>query len=96
MWRKKGPPSPPTATGREPALLDTVRHFPQIESLYQSKDPKYDTFKQCYRVVYDWRNKESHKAVDLPADLLPRALHAAVALYLYATMVSAEELKDKL
>ena len=90
------PPVPPTATGREPALLDTVRHFPQIESLYQSKDPKYDTFKQCYRVVYDWRNKESHKAVDLPADLLPRALHAAVALYLYATMVSAEELKDKL
>lgn len=95
-WLKEGTPVPLTATGKDPALLDTVRHFPQIESLYYSKNPKYDTFKQCYRVVYDWRNKESHIAVDLPADLLPTALHAAVALYLYATMVSAEELKDKL
>ena len=95
-WLKEGAPVPLTATGKDPALLDTIRHFPQIESLYHSKNPKYDTFKQCYRVVYDWRNKESHIAVDLPADLLPTALHAAVALYLYATMVSAEELKDKL
>lgn len=95
-WLKEGAPVPLTATGKEPALLDTVRHFPQIERLYHSKNPKYDTFKQCYRVVYDWRNKESHIAVDLPADLLPTALHAAVALYLYATMVSAEDLKGKL
>lgn len=95
-WLKEDTPVPLTATGKDPALLDTVRHFPEIESLYHSKNPKYDTFKQFYRVVYDWRNKESHIAVDLPADLLPTALHAAVALYLYATMVSAEELKDKL
>ena len=95
-WLKEGVPVPLTATGKDPALLDTVRHFPEIESLYHSNNPKYDTFKQFYRVVYDWRNKESHIAVDLPADLLPTALHAAVALYLYATMVSVEELKDKL
>lgn len=95
-WLKEDAPVPLTATGKDPALLDTVRHFPEIESLYHSKNPKYDTFKQFYRVVYDWRNKESHIAVDLPADLLPTALHAAVALYLYATMVSAEEIKDKL
>lgn len=95
-WLKEGAPVPLTATGKDPALLDTIRHFPQIESLYHSKNPKYDTFKQFYRVVYDWRNKESHIAEDIPADFLPTALHAAVALYLYATMVSAEELKDKL
>lgn len=95
-WLKEGTPVPLTAAGKDPALLDTVRHFPKIESLYHNKNPKYDTFKQFYRVVYDWRNKESHIAVDIPADLLPTALHAAVALYLYATMVSAEGLKDKL
>ena len=95
-WLKEGAPVPLTATGKDPALLDTIRHFPQIESLYHSKNPKYDTFKQFYRVVYDWRNKESHIAENIPADFLPRALHAAVALYLYATMVSAEELKNKL
>lgn len=95
-WLREGTAVPLTATGKAPALLDTVRHFPQIESLYRSRDPKYDTFKQFYEVVYDWRNKESHIAMDLPTDLLPTALHAAVALYLYATMVSAEDLKDKL
>lgn len=94
-WLREGTTVPLTTTGKAPALLDTVRHFPKLESLYRSKDPKYDTFKQFYQVVYDWRNKESHMAADLPADLLPTALHAAVGLYLYATLVSAEKLEGK-
>lgn len=95
-WLREGTTVPLTATGKAPALLDTVRHFPKLESLYRSKNPKYDIFKQYYQVVYDWRNKESHMAADLPADLLPTALHAAFGLYLYATLISAEGLKGKL
>ena len=95
-WLKEGKPVPLTESGKEPALLDTVKHFPKIASLYHSKNPKYDTFQHCYRVVYEWRNKEGHKAVELSREGLPIALHEAVALYLYATMVNAEELKGKL
>ena len=87
---------PLTDNGYEAAFIDTVRHFPKIAGLYHSKNPKYETFKQCYQVVYEWRNKENHKAVELPKELLPTALHAAIALYLYSTMVNAEELKEKL
>lgn len=95
-WLKEGTPVPLTDNGYEPAFIDTVRHFPKIAGLYHSKNPKYETFKQCYQVVYEWRNKENHKAVELPKELLPTALHAAIALYLYSTMVNAEELKEKL
>lgn len=95
-WLKEGTPVPLTDNGYEAAFIDTVRHFPKIAGLYHSKNPKYETFKQCYQVVYEWRNKENHKAVELPKELLPTALHAAIALYLYSTMVNAEELKEKL
>lgn len=95
-WLKEGTPVPLTDNGYEPAFIDTVKHFPKIAGLYYSKNPKYETFKQCYQVVYEWRNKENHKAVELPKELLPTALHAAIALYLYSTMVNAEELKEKL
>ena len=77
-------------------MLDAVRHFPRISSLYHTRNPKHERFKQYYNVVFTWRNKENHSAEDLPANLLPAALHAAVAMYLYTTMVSAPELKGKL
>ena len=95
-WLKEGQPIRPTKEGREPALLETISQFPKIKSLYSSKNPKFESFKTFYHRLYNLRNKESHVAVDIAADLLPRALHAAIALYLYATMVNAEELKDKL
>ena len=95
-WLKEGQPIPLTEEGREPALLDTIKQFPKIESLYRSKNPKFESFKTFYHILYDLRNKESHVAVDIATDLLPTALHAAIALYLYATMVNAEELKGKL
>ena len=95
-WLQHGVPMPLVNDGREPALLDAVRHFPRISSLYHTRNPKHERFKQYYNVVFTWRNKENHSAEDLPANLLPAALHAAVAMYLYATMVSAPELKGKL
>lgn len=94
-WLREGTTVPLTSTGKVPALLDTIRHFPRLESLYRSKNPKYDIFRQYYQVVYDWRNKESHMAAELSDNLLPTALHAAVGLYLYATLVSAEGLEGK-
>ena len=57
---------------------------------------KLERFKQYYRNVYSWRNNENHWAIDIPAELLPTCLHAAVAMYLYATMVSEGNLKGKI
>ena len=93
---REGQTVPPTDKGREAALLDTVRHFPKLKRLYYNRKPKYETFAQSYRVVYDWRNRESHSAQEIPPHLLPTALHDAVALYLYTTMISAEDLTGKL
>lgn len=93
-WMKNGEPIPLTNAGREPAFLDTVRHFPHINSLYTTRNEKFVLFKQFYNVVYSWRNNENHRALDMSSELLPTALHAAVALYLYAAMVSADELEN--
>ena len=95
-WLQHGVPMPPNSEGRDPALLDAVRHFPRIASLYHTRNPMHERFKEYYNVVFTWRNKENHSAEDLPANLLPAALHAAVAMYLYTTMVSAPDLKGKL
>jgi type I restriction enzyme R subunit len=94
-WVKEGTAMPLNADGREPALRETVSYFPKVESLYHARNPKYDMFKQFYRVVYDWRNNENHRALEIPAEMLPVGLHAAVALYLYTTMVYADNIKDK-
>lgn len=94
-WVKEGTAMPLNADGREPALRETVSYFPKVESLYHARNPKYDMFKQFYRVVYDWRNNENHRALEIPAEMLPVGLHAAVALYLYTTMVYADTIKDK-
>ena len=93
-WLREGVKMPPCDNGREPALLDAVKHFPRVAELYTTRNPKYERFRGYYRNVYQWRNNENHAAAEIPADLLPTALHAAVALYLYTSMVSANELKD--
>ena len=93
-WLREGAKMPPCDNGREPALLDAVKHFPRVAELYTTRNPKYERFRGYYRNVYQWRNNENHAAAEIPADLLPTALHAAVALYLYTSMVSANELKD--
>lgn len=95
-WVREGEKMPLNADGHEPALRETVSYFPKIESLYHTRNPKFEMFKQFYHVVYDWRNNENHRALELPAEYLPTALHAAVALYLYTTMVSAEDIRDKM
>lgn len=93
-WLREGVKMPPCDNGREPALLDAVKHFPRVAELYTTRNPKYERFRGYYRNVYQWRNNENHAAAEIPAGLLPTALHAAVALYLYTSMISANELKD--
>lgn len=95
-WVEHGERMPLNAEGHEPALRETVSYFPRVEALYSTQNPKLERFKQYYRNVYSWRNNENHRAIDIPADLLPTCLHAAVAMYLFATMVSAGELKEKI
>lgn len=95
-WIKNAVPVPLTADGRQPAFIDTVRHFPRVESLYSTSDPKFESFKQFYNVVYSWRNNENHRAVEMSSELLPVALHAAVALYLYTSMVCAKDIEGKI
>lgn len=95
-WVKEGVKMPLNADGREPALRETISYFPKIESLYHSQNPKYDMFKQFYHVVYNWRNNENHRAMDIAPELLPTGLHAAVALYLYTIMAYADDIKDRL
>lgn len=95
-WIKNAVPVPLTADGRQPAFIDTVRHFPRVESLYSTRDPKFESFKQFYNVVYSWRNNENHRAVEMSSELLPVALHAAVALYLYTSMVCAKDIEGKI
>ena len=94
-WIKTGQAVPQTEEGREPAFLDTVQCFPEVSALYHTKNPKFDLFKQFYKVVYNWRNNENHRAMELPEEFLETALHAAVALYLFTTMVSVNDVKDK-
>lgn len=95
-WIKTGQPVPQTEEGREPAFLDTVQYFPEVNNLYHTHNPKYELFKQFYKVVYNWRNNENHRAMELPEEYLETALHAAVALYLFTTMVSVDDVKDKI
>lgn len=95
-WIEHGERMPLNADGREPALREAVSYFPKVESLYNTHNPKLERFKKYYHRVYNWRNNESHLAIDIPADLLPTGLHAAVAMYLFATMVSADKLKGKI
>ena len=95
-WIKNAVPVPLTADGRQPAFIDTVRHFSRVESLYSTRDPKFKSFKQFYNVVYSWRNNENHRAVEMSSELLPVALHAAVALYLYTSMVCAKDIETKI
>lgn len=95
-WVEHGERMPLNADGHEPALRETVSYFPKVEALYSTHNPKFERFKQYYHNVYSWRNNENHRAIDIPADLLPTCLHAAVAMYLFSTMVSANELKEKL
>ena len=95
-WIETGEKVPLTAEGRQPAFLDTVRHFPHVESLHYTRDKKLGTFKEFYQVVYSWRNNENHRALDVPVQSLQKVLHAAVALYLYTSMVCANDVKDKI
>ena len=85
---KHGAPLPKRENGYEPTFVDVVKEFPQLQALYRTTNEKFALFRGCYEVVYEWRNKESHLAAELPPELLPTGLHAAVALYLYATLVS--------
>lgn len=95
-WVEHGERMPLNADGHEPALRETVSYFPKVEALYSTRNPKFERFKKYYHNVYSWRNNENHRAIDIPADLLPTCLHAAVAMYLFSTMVSANDLKGKL
>lgn len=95
-WVEHGERMPLNADGHEPALRETVSYFPKVEALYGTRNPKFERFKQYYHNVYSWRNNENHRAIDIPADLLPTCLHAAVAMYLFSAMVSADDLKGKL
>lgn len=85
---KHGAPLPKRENGYEPTFVDAVKEFPLLQALYRTTNEKFALFRDCYNVVYEWRNKESHVAPELPTELLPTALHAVVALYLYATLVS--------
>lgn len=95
-WVREGVPMPLNEEGREPGLLDAVRHFPDVAKLYRTRERKMELFSRYYNVIYEWRNKESHAAEELPLSKIPLALHAAVAIYLYATMVSVDDVKDNL
>ena len=87
---------PLTADGRQPTFVDAVRHFLLVRGLYNTTNPKFANFRSYYNTVYSWRNAESHVAPEIPSDLLPTAIHAAVALYLFTTMVNARDLAPKL
>lgn len=94
-WLREGHPVPLTAEGREPAFIDTVKHFPKLQNLYYTTNEKYLLFKDFYNTVYKWRNNECHVAIDVPMNLMPVSIHAAVALYLYLSLVSAADLQGK-
>lgn len=94
-WLREGQPVPLTAEGREPAFIDTVKHFPKLQNLYYTTNEKYLLFKDFYNTVYKWRNNECHVAIDVPMNLMPVSIHAAVALYLYLSLVSAADLQGK-
>lgn len=89
---KEGVKMPTNADGREPALRETVSYFPKVEALYNTRNEKFAMFRQAYREVYNWRNRENHSAYEIESERLPDALHGAVALYLFAAMVNAEKL----
>ena len=91
-WMKEGVKMPTNADGREPALRETVSYFPKVEALYNTRNEKFAMFRQAYREVYNWRNRENHYAYEIESERLPDALHGAVALYLFAAMVNAEKL----
>lgn len=93
---REGHAMPLNAAGREAAFVETVSYFPKVSALYATQNPKLDMFHRFYNVVYNWRNNENHRALEISADMLPTALHAAVALYLYTSMVSKESLEGKL
>lgn len=94
-WLEHGVRMPLNAEGREPALRETISYFPKIETLYGTSNPKFEQFKTYYHVLYNWRNNENHRAVEISADLLPTGLHAVVAMYLFAVMVTGNSVKGK-
>lgn len=88
-WLKEGTDIPRNANNLEPAFRETVSYFPRIEALYTTRNEKFDVFKQAYREVYAWRNRENHSAYEIESDHLEQSLHGTVALYLFTAMVSA-------
>lgn len=91
-WMKEGTKMPLNAEGHEPALRETVSYFPRIEALYNTHNEKFAMFRQAYREVYNWRNRENHSAYEIESERLADSLHGAVALYLFAAMVNAERI----
>ena len=92
-WLKEGTEIPRNADDREPALRETVSYFPRVEALYTTRNEKFEMFKQAYREVYNWRNRENHLAYEIESDHLEQSLHGAVALYLFTAMVCAPYIK---
>ncbi|MCD8291558.1 MAG: hypothetical protein LUC91_08690 [Prevotella sp.] len=96
-WLTNGTTMPLNANGEEPSLRETITYFPKLATLYNTPNERYANFRKYYRSVFSWlsNNEASTSAEHIPSELLPSALHAAVALYLYTTMACADSVKDK-
>jgi type I restriction enzyme R subunit len=84
------------STNPRSGLVDIVRQFRSLQGLYHNQDARYANFKQYYDMLYSWRNEDTHTAPVLEETQLPAAIHILVAMYVYATMISATDIEERL
>ena len=70
-----------------------VREIRPLNNLYYTTDSSLADFKHFYNTVYEWRNDNAHKAPILPSEEIDAAIYFVMCIYLYATMVSINDLE---
>ena len=78
--------------GQYEGFVNVAREITEFSYLYNTRNPQLAQFKAFYNVIYGWRNENAHLAPKLPNEEVDGAIYMVLCMYMYATMVSVNNL----
>jgi type I restriction enzyme R subunit len=78
--------------GQYEGFVNVAREITEFSYLYNTRNSQLAQFKNYYNIIYEWRNENAHLAPKLPNEEVVGAIYMVLCMYIYATMVSVENL----
>ena len=79
--------------GNDPTLSDALYAFKCLWNLKYAQDENGRKFSNYLQMLRDWRNEEAHNAPNSTEEEINAAIQIIVAMYLYVTAYSIDNLK---